>query len=80
EKRKSYSIGQEQIIVSQADKVKLRKNKEKKRSSTGGYKSKKRGRPKGCQNEVKTEPETPAYNAFKILLEKVFAVLIKIIP
>ncbi|MDW8348414.1 MAG: hypothetical protein RML94_15735 [Bacteroidia bacterium] len=41
EKRKSYSIGQEQIIVSQSDKVKLRKKKEKKQSSTGGDKSKK---------------------------------------
>ncbi|MDW8347916.1 MAG: hypothetical protein RML94_13225, partial [Bacteroidia bacterium] len=56
----------------------LRKKKEKKRSSTGGDKSKKRGRPKGRQNEVKTEPDTPAHRTFKILLKKVFGILIKI--
>ncbi|MCS7078382.1 MAG: transposase, partial [Bacteroidia bacterium] len=81
EKRKSYSIAQEQVIVSETDKNKAKARKSKKRSERENSKVKRgRGRPKGSKNKDKVETDTPAYRTFKILLEKVFSVFGRIIP
>lgn len=78
EDKSSYSIAQEQVIVTDADKQRIQVRKKKKKEQ--GKEKGKRGRPKGSRSGACPKTDTPAHRAFVRIVEKVFAVLNVYIP